>query len=422
MNFRSLEDFSNVTRVGVSVIRGDGRMCFATPEFENCRDALSYLETLLDEAGQHLTAMIQGGYESYRFGGRYIFCCPSGLVFFASPIILSGRHEMSVVGGPALMADYDDFIENDIETKISVPDRQTLRDMLSRIPVNSAKRINALSAQLFVNARHLSDAKAEFTQEIKTLSGLQDFHPYVWRQSGSDNYYAVQGQKLVKALLEHDEYPARALLNNILGHVMFHSSKDIKSLRDDVAEFTSVLYNAAMNHRGADIKYIFGSGETWAGEIANLETIEDVVDWLNSLLNRFKECVFKQPAKYSEIGHKVILYMKNNYQNKITVEDIAETFYFNTSYLGKIIKLMTGSTPRDYLNRLRVNEGKNLMKNGEYRINEIGEMVGFSDASYFSKVFKKIEGVTPYQYKARLKELRRSDESASMSRANGMTA
>jgi YesN/AraC family two-component response regulator len=82
---------------------------------------------------------------------------------------------------------------------------------------------------------------------------------------------------------------------------------------------------------------------------------------------------------------------------------------------------MTGSTPRDYLNKLRVNESKNLMKNSEYRINEIGEMVGFSDASYFTKVFKKIEGVTPFQYRTRMKEMRRPDESAIGSRARGMT-
>jgi YesN/AraC family two-component response regulator len=83
---------------------------------------------------------------------------------------------------------------------------------------------------------------------------------------------------------------------------------------------------------------------------------------------------------------------------------------------------MTGSTPRDYLNRLRVNESKNLMKNSDYRINEIGEMVGFSDASYFTKVFKKIEGVTPFHYRALLKELRRSDGSAGGAEGNGTTA
>jgi two-component system response regulator YesN len=53
----------------------------------------------------------------------------------------------------------------------------------------------------------------------------------------------------------------------------------------------------------------------------------------------------------------------------------------------------------DYLNEIRIEKAKELLKDVQYKAYEIAEMVGIPDAHYFSKLFKKYVGVTPTEYR-----------------------
>ncbi|MFR8331760.1 MAG: PocR ligand-binding domain-containing protein [Oscillospiraceae bacterium] len=53
---------------------------------------------------------LYGAYQAERFGGRHIYFCPSGMAYFAAPIIIGGRAAGSLVGGPVLIMDIDDYL------------------------------------------------------------------------------------------------------------------------------------------------------------------------------------------------------------------------------------------------------------------------------------------------------------------------
>ena len=57
----------------------------------------------------------------------------------------------------------------------------------------------------------------------------------------------------------------------------------------------------------------------------------------------------------------------------------------------------------DYLNKVRIEQSKKILENGNDSILEIALKVGFEDQSYYSKVFKKNTGITPYKYKIKYK-------------------
>jgi AraC-like DNA-binding protein/ligand-binding sensor protein len=401
MKFSTLEDFSIITGVGVSAMNISGELCYASAAYERCEAALSYVAKLFDNEELCRVSAVYNSYRAKRFGGRFIFYCPRGFVFFVSPLIRGGRHDISVIGGPVLMSEYDDYIEFDVAKKVEAFDRNELLEVLAGIPVVDVRTVTALSEQLFVNAIHLSDSDYLLAADAEASLRLQEYmSSFNGVSVRDDDYQTKQEQKLIKALAQHDEYPARALLNSIIGHILFHCGKNLEVVRAGTLEFAVLLSQTAMKKPGVDMDYIFGRNRAALSEIDNLETIDDIVDWLNELISRFSERIFSS-GSHSDVVRKAISFMKDNYRREITLEEMARAAYISPSHLSKVFKLETGYTINGYLSKLRIDESKKLLADRSLSILTISGMVGFEDQSYFSKVFKKWEGVSPARYRKR---------------------
>jgi two-component system, response regulator YesN len=71
----------------------------------------------------------------------------------------------------------------------------------------------------------------------------------------------------------------------------------------------------------------------------------------------------------------------------------------NSSYICDLFKTQTGENFVDYLTKIRIEKAKVLLRNVKIKTYEVGQMVGYEDATYFSKVFKKVVGVSPSEYR-----------------------
>lgn len=86
---------------------------------------------------------------------------------------------------------------------------------------------------------------------------------------------------------------------------------------------------------------------------------------------------------------------------------ISVTFQPLFSVIPKIfnkLKALTGYAPADYIRMIRLQHAAKLLKQGEYTITEIADMIGFSDAKYFREVFKKYYNVSPSQFNKKPEE------------------
>ncbi|MCJ8012944.1 AraC family transcriptional regulator [Paenibacillus sp. KQZ6P-2] len=95
-------------------------------------------------------------------------------------------------------------------------------------------------------------------------------------------------------------------------------------------------------------------------------------------------------------------YIREKFQEEISLEDAAEHVHLNPYYFSKVFKQQTGETFIDYVTRLRIDKAKDMMKNGELSMKEVCYAVGYKDPNYFSRVFKKVTGVTPSEYRVQL--------------------
>lgn len=92
-------------------------------------------------------------------------------------------------------------------------------------------------------------------------------------------------------------------------------------------------------------------------------------------------------------------FIEHNFQNDISVEDIAAFCGLNRSYFGKIFKKSVGKTPQEFLLTYRMIKATELLKLTQLSIGDISNAVGYADQLHFSRAFKKIYGVSPREWR-----------------------
>ena len=92
-------------------------------------------------------------------------------------------------------------------------------------------------------------------------------------------------------------------------------------------------------------------------------------------------------------------YLDGHFQEKISLDMLAETFYINKFYLTRIFKEQFGVSINSYLLQVRITKAKQLLRFSDQTVEEIAAACGMNDANYFTRMFKKVEGVTPGQFR-----------------------
>lgn len=100
----------------------------------------------------------------------------------------------------------------------------------------------------------------------------------------------------------------------------------------------------------------------------------------------------------SSLSRKVNSIIERDYRGKISLKDIGKELFVNSSYLSRVYKKETGYTVTDAINSYRIEKAKEILETGEYRVCEVGEMVGIEDPAYFTHVFLKYEGKSPSDF------------------------
>lgn len=92
-------------------------------------------------------------------------------------------------------------------------------------------------------------------------------------------------------------------------------------------------------------------------------------------------------------------YIKDNYSEKISVEDIAAQVQLSSSHLFAVFKKQMGVSPISFLNSYRMSIAAELLQGTAKSINQIASEVGVDDSIYFNKIFKKHYQMSPTEYR-----------------------
>lgn len=119
-------------------------------------------------------------------------------------------------------------------------------------------------------------------------------------------------------------------------------------------------------------------------------------NFLKGYTNKFT-AVLKQNDH--ELIENALKYINNNFNKKLTLQNVANKLHISKNYLCHLFKVQTGYKFCEYINLQRVNKAKDLIEEDKKTFEFISFDCGFSSQSHFSTTFKKYVGLTPNEYK-----------------------
>ncbi len=88
-----------------------------------------------------------------------------------------------------------------------------------------------------------------------------------------------------------------------------------------------------------------------------------------------------------------------------TLAEMADHCGIQRTQLGKVFQKLTGSTPMEYLFRIRMEHAKTLLRETDIKIIDIAFECGYSSSQYFANTFKQATGATPSEYRKHISGL-----------------
>ncbi len=165
---------------------------------------------------------------------------------------------------------------------------------------------------------------------------------------------------------------------------------------------TTALITRACIYKGLEPERAFQMSDFYIQKLDYAKTIDDVTEIHDHMVLDFtgKMRLLKKNTGTSKNINKAINYIYAHIRERITVEDIAEHTKLSASYLSRQFSKETGISVSDYIREKKVEEAKILLKNSEYSISEIADMLSFSSQSHFIQLFKSYTGMTPKKYRS----------------------
>ncbi|MBP2656757.1 MAG: AraC-type DNA-binding protein [Firmicutes bacterium] len=94
----------------------------------------------------------------------------------------------------------------------------------------------------------------------------------------------------------------------------------------------------------------------------------------------------------------LILYIQEHC-NDATLESVAEMFHFNSNYLSRMLKQVTGFNFTDILHEARLKKACMLLNNSNIAVAKVANAVGYQNVNFFYQIFKKQYGITPAKFR-----------------------
>jgi AraC-like DNA-binding protein len=223
--------------------------------------------------------------------------------------------------------------------------------------------------------------------------------------NGRYRYTQEDEQKLINLIRTGDEKAACALLKQVFEENKFPSGSAQGNTQGGPGGFGKMTRLLAYDILGSLIKGMEQPESKLPEDLKDINFEMVPVGELPAALEQIARniCQANRPGLQNRssraLCEKVKEYISENYRDpEINISQTGRHFDISPFYLSGIFKEETGLGLLEYINTLRIEEGKKLLEE-RYNITEIAEKTGFHGSGAFIRVFKKMTGVTPRQYR-----------------------
>ena len=346
--------------------------------------------------------------QAQRFGGSFVYFCPANLVHWASPVTVDGQVVGALIAGSVLMNEPDDYLSEraDAPSTLTPDELARLTRQFKRIPYVPPARVSSLAKVLGDMAFSLSQKLANNALWETHVEGQQArISEYIHQLKidsetvKSPDYPLAKERALLSLIAQGDYANANQLLNELLGFVLFASGRDMGLTKARILELVVLMSRAALEG-GASVEAILKLNNAFLAQVQKTASIEDLSVSLAAMLKRFADCVSTQKStRHADLMQKAVQFLNAHYAQRMDLTTASTHLHMSAAHFSKVFKEETGQGFVHYLNQIRVERSKDLLRDHSVSLAAITEMVGFEDQSYFTKVFRRHTGMSPGQYR-----------------------
>lgn len=212
--------------------------------------------------------------------------------------------------------------------------------------------------------------------------------------------FAIIKDDLTKAF---EEYDADTLYRTLTEFVQLFQSNPNHFLQAmDFASSILFLSISMLPNGEQTINNMFPENPQGYRALYQMSGMDQVLSYLTHLRDQL--CLYFSEKK-KEIRKPIVAqvkrYIKEHVTDHLSLAEVAAVFGISPNYLSQLFKKYNDVGFNDYVTNCKINEAKHLLSNGDYKVYEVAEILGFESAFYFSKVFKKVVGVPPTEFTAK---------------------
>lgn len=135
-------------------------------------------------------------------------------------------------------------------------------------------------------------------------------------------------------------------------------------------------------------------------QLLQTASFRHLLDWLEQVRVSLVSYMLMANSKGgSRAVVKARKYIDEYYMENLSLKEVAHEVNLTPFYLSHLFIQHAGTTFTEYLTQVRIGRGKELLRLTDFKIYEIGEMVGYRNTTYFNKIFKKTTGMTPIEFR-----------------------
>lgn len=177
---------------------------------------------------------------------------------------------------------------------------------------------------------------------------------------------------------------------------------EAEALSQLCVEFYYILMEFIQKHE-LEPKQLLKRSNISVKQLVHMESYSAFTLWLEQVQNDLTDYFEENDSNLPRMIAKAKKYIEEYHARDITLKEVANVVNLSSSYFSNLFTQHTGWSYTDYLIKVRIDKAKELLKQTDLKVHEIGEMVGYPNCVYFTRLFKKMTGETPMEYKSRLK-------------------
>ncbi|WP_286906793.1 helix-turn-helix domain-containing protein [Clostridium sp. UBA1652] len=309
----------------------------------------------------------------------------------------------TIIAGPFLSDIPDDLLISKVIQLNNLPlgYRQELKEFYKSLTILDSKTYkNIGSLMVNLSSNPLINTNISFVQNNTPTVNVESSSELDDRKFYSDIEFRYKLEREIQnSVAKGESSEAIKLMNSFEFNPTHRVPNNPLRAWKNYGFVINTLLRIGADRGGVSPIYIHNISDKFAILIEKVTSKAELDSLLKKMTLEYCELVRNfSTSHYSPIIGKCIDYIKINFYNKISLKTISSEIGISPSHLSRQFKKETKVTITEFINKVKIEEAKFLLKQNELSITDIALKVGFENHNYFCSVFKKLTSCTPKEY------------------------